>query len=654
MLRALGATSVVLAVSIVGCGKRTVPFKREQAARIDAGAEAGAPLPATAQARTYPAQTRSLEYQGQVLALEQAVILASLEVPALHRAGAYDLLLAVEDSDGALALERWQPDGREQWAHERMVTLVDAAERGRCVLDAARLAALSPSVISAVADLQCAPVPAATGAHGSDTPAAVLGRGAVVEASPPAPAPVSPNAAAAELVAPAMPNLEGRPERRLWAVALPAPARVIEHLTAFRDGEAPLNPTLESRDLDNDGHADLLVRLELTAGQAKPSAVELEFFDRAGGLVRAVSEPERSLLALADAAAAAERSRDPRALELARRVLALHATLCREAGAPGLLIGDRGLDCGPSLAAGRAASVVTAALASAGKLADALASFRALRQPMYRLSDSDWTRARTAVRSRTDAGGYSWRTGAALVALRAPELRRGRVAFIDEGHVLVRGPAPRSYDLSSGKLEPVGIAGGIVLTDPSGRLAVSAMQRSCAGYHLSIVRASQIVAGVVAGPPVAQPLVIPAAPPLGASCPDLTPDQRRDHGGLRVVDWTASGVLIARDQVLYLIALDATGNALSQARQLSPRDRLPAITYSGEITPDGRYHVWLTPVGPAIHDRHKDTTRFLTYPSAAGAMTDIAISPSGTNLALVQGNQLSIGSLGSQPPSPSP
>jgi hypothetical protein len=627
------ALAILLGLLGSSCGKRTVPFKRDgtddarQAAAPDA-AVASSGLPERPQGVVYPALTQRIEHRGRTLARTSGAVRAALELvapppakpPTDRPVPEPDLLLAVEDSDGGLALERWRSDAGEWKVAERVATLMASMEQTGCALQGCELSALSPTQVAASAMLRCTP---------GNPPA---------DHAPPAPGGTAPTAPL---------------QQRLWAIALSTPARIIEDIMTSFDtsgGGLPIQAALTSGDLDGDGRSDLLISLAAAPGTADATPFELKLFDRAGGLIRDSSEPEKTLRALADQAVEAQRKRDPSAAPIAERVLALHRSLCREGGSPGLLIGGRALECGPSLGAGRAASVRTALLSEQGKLSEALESYRALQRSSYQLTPADSARAGDALRSRAEQG-YVWRTAISVDPGRAPDLRRGAIAFIDDWHILLRGPTPRSYDLKSSHLEPVGMAAGRTIIDPTARLALSAIRRGCDGYHLSLVRASQVVAGIVTGPPVAEPLIVRA--PAPAHCPDPSAEERRDSGGFRALEWTAQGVLLARDQELYLLALDAAqASTAPPARPLGPRDATPPLVYSGEVTPDGRYHGWLTPIGVAIHDRQNNLTRFVAPPAGSGTPSDLALSPSGRTLALLRGNQLFIGQ--SEPPTPPP
>lgn len=434
-------------------------------------------------------------------------------------------------------------------------------------------------------------------------------------------------------------------ERHFWVIALDPSPRVVEHIAADAQAGDTLRvePALQSRDLDGDGNADVLVVVDVQDRDEPPTRIELKLYDRAGGLARDREEPEKTLRELADQAKTSRKGNPDRAFAVAQHVLAVHTALCREAGAPRLRIAGRGLECGPSLAAGRAATIAVATLAGQGKLQAALALYEALDTPAYRLLDNDRERARYAMHALVDDRGYAFRSGPVLDLAPGPKARRGAIAFIDEDHMLLRGPTARSYDLASGAVEPIGIPADVTVTDPTGRLVISDVVRSCQGYHLVIANSAQLVAGVVTGPSVAEPLALHADPPAGAHCPQLSTEQKRDDGGIQVLDWSARGVLLLREQALFLLVLDAAGNAAEPARALGPGDAPPALAHSGALTANGRYLAQRTPLGIAIFDRAQGKTRVFAAPDGGGTISDVALSPSGRKLALLRGRQVLIG-----------
>src|SRR5262249_23823060 len=146
------------------------------------------------------------------------------------------------------------------------------------------------------------------------------------------------------------------------------------------------------------------------------------------------------------------------------------------------------------------------------------------------------------------------------------------------------------------------------------------------------------------GKSVAEPLFAAAPPPPGAHCPELSPEQRRESGGYRVLSWTARGVLLAHGPLLSLLPLDAGGKAAAAAAPLRDSDALPPQTNSGELTADGRYHALVTTLGLAIRDRKAGgATRLFALPAGSPSVTDIALSPSATRVALLRGGQLLVG-----------
>jgi hypothetical protein len=637
---------------LLGCsscsGDRAVPFKRGVAAgepTTDPGtgravppAATGPGLPGapTPPSHGYPAGTARIELGGRSLSLEHGAVRAALEVT-LEGDDASSLLLVLEDVAGAASLARAHRAG-PGWSPPEPVAALSGGGAGpaaACSLQSASLVGLGTSYALAETSLDCTATATSPAAPQPAAPATTTAPAAPPPREPP-PAPAATHA-----------------QHHLWIATLEQPPRVLEHVATL-DPEGPEQPrvtaTVQSRDLDDDGLADVLLALDVAVGEP-PTHVEIKLYNRAGGLARDTAEPERTLLELADRAKAERRSNAADAGALARRALALHGALCRESGTARLLLGTaHGLDCGASLGAGRAASVLAAVLATEGKLLDALARFQTLDQPSYRLTDNDRERARYALKSRVDEHGYAWRAGPALEPATGPQARRGAVAFIDEGHLLLRGAPGRSYDLGSGTLEPIGIPAQIAITDPSGRFALSTVVRSCDGYRLDVVLATQVVAGMVAGPSVSEPLIARAEPPPGAHCPELTREQRADTGGLRALEWTPQGVLLARGAELLLLPLDAAAAARGEARVLAPTDAVPGLSQSGELTADGRYHALITPLGLAIQDRKQGSTRLIAPPDGAGAITELALSPSGSILAVVQGAKVLIGTAREQKP----
>jgi hypothetical protein len=443
----------------------------------------------------------------------------------------------------------------------------------------------------------------------------------------------------------------------LWVVAVETPVRVLERLAlpASDDLAGPkLEASVSAGDLDADGHSDLLIGLDVSPAELPATHVDVRFWNRAGGLARDRSEPEQTLLALAEQAKTERKRKPASAGQLARQVLAVYGALCSESGSARLGIdGGQGLDCGASLAAGRAGSVLTAVLAAEGKLLPALERYETLRSPALRLTDNDWERVQSALAARVERTSFSWREGPPVALPPGSAARLSVVAFLDERHVLLRGPSPRSYDVASNTAEPIGVHGATLIIDPSARYALAAVVRGCEGPKLSIVRVAQVLEGMVAGPPIAEPLIVPGTHPAGTPCPPAQAQARDDRGGFRPLAWTSQGVLLARGAQLWLLALDASARAAAPARLLEPGAALPALGYSGEVSSDGRLQALITPLGVALLERSSGRARLIALPEGSDAApTDLALSPSGKSIAIVRAGKLFVATPAS-PPDPS-
>ena len=388
----------------------------------------------------------------------------------------------------------------------------------------------------------------------------------------------------------------------------------------------------------------MLVVVDVTDRSQPPTRVELKLYDRAGGLARDREEPEKTLRELADQAKTSRKGNPDRAFAVAQHVLAVHAALCREAGAPRLRIARTRARVRTSLAAGRAATIAIATLAAQGKLQAALALYQALDTPAYRLLDNDRERARYAMHALVDDRSYAFRSGPLLDLAPGPAgaprrdrvHRRGSHAAARTDRAQLRPGERRDR---AGRHRRRRHASSI-------RAGASSSAAWCAvarAITCVIANSAQLVAGVVTGPSVAEPLAVRADPPPGAHCPELSAEQKRDDGGIHVLDWSTRGVLLQREQALFLLALDAAGNAGEPARMLGPGDAPPALAHSGALTANGRYLAQLTPLGIAILDRTQGKTRVLAAPDGAGTISDVALSPSGRKLALLRGRQVLIG-----------
>lgn len=654
-------TSSLLLLALVGagcsdCGGKEVPFKRHsaQGATGDGGAGDSAGPP---QGVSLPPGQRMVELGELRFEHAEADIRAALALD-LDGDGHRDLLLVTADADGHGAVERvmWQQD---RWQPPRLLAKVERADpvvadgqvgASGCELREASIEPLGEprAVFAAVrADLACPSALVADLPEGLLEAAASAARAAVD--GPPSPEPAAPPAAAppapSDPLAPPPTPAEGLEARdSLWLVlGLGVDPRVVYRLGLPATQPPPLSLSLRVADLDADDHPDLQLSLRVPVpGDSQGHGLSLSLFNRPAGLAPDAAQPEQGLLELANQAKRQRRGKPEEARTLALRVLAVHDRLCRESGRAVLRVnGAQGLPCGPSLSAGRAGSVLVALMARAGEVLEALELDERLQADGYRMSDNDRARIAYAFEALGKDGGFGWQRGPTLRLAAGPKLQPSPIAFIDEARVLVRGAPAQQFTVGQSALEPTPIEASPLLLDPTGRLAAVELFRSCSGYQLSLVDASQVVAGVVAGAPRAQPLMLAAEPPDGARCPQLSPAQRADQGGFRPLGWAMAGIVFARGPELWLLPMEGQGEVTGDAHALFPTDVVPALTYAGLLDAAGERLVVPTARGLAITTRGQAAARWLPPPETGlGRARAAALSPSGKRVAAVFGSTL--------------
>lgn len=433
-------------------------------------------------------------------------------------------------------------------------------------------------------------------------------------------------------------------ERVLGIVGLGDEPRLLERVALLpEDGRTPGHVTLslEATDVDEDGHTDVVLEVAVRADRGDdPVSVRLPWLDRPGGLARDRAEPEETLTRLADEARGRSSEAPEQALALAQRILALHGVLCREGEAPRLRFGESdGLSCGQSAGAGRAAAVAAGALAEQGAFFEALELEERLERAGYTTSDAD---RRALARSWAKAptpDGLRWKKVASHRPGAMPEVHLPPVGFADEGALLLRGASPQVVQLETGEAGTAPEASGPgLLRDPSGELAVVDVQRTCEGHVLTIVKAEDVVAGVVAGRPVAEPLLEARRPPPGVSCPPLPTSLRADDGGWHVLGWAPQGVVAVRGTTMRVVPLTVDGQAAGEPAELSAGTPPPAPLPLGQATPDGRAYVLPSPRGVLLRRLHAPAETRLLRPEGwedGTTPTSVAISPDTRRVAVL-------------------
>jgi len=442
------------------------------------------------------------------------------------------------------------------------------------------------------------------------------------------------------------------PPRSVWLLSLSdGSARIREQIALLAADSlgAPgrdVTISMRSSDHDSDGRDDVILDVTFAIeGASEPARIALAWLDRPGGLARDTSEPETTIAALATRARGALRRDPDTALATARKALAIHSGLCREGGAPRLRIGPSdGIVCRTSPGAGQAAAVAAAALARKNQMAEALAALALLDRPGFRVAQRDRDAALRAIEALPPQAGLTWHPGPSLTMGDAPAAHLPAATFVDETTLLLRGQSPSRYDISTGQVTPVD-GGDALVRDPSGRLAVADVHRTCDGFALGIVPSARIVSGVVASRPVSEPILERRAPPASVRCPGALPRSvAEDSGGWRVLGWAPQGVVAARGAEARVVPLTVDGRAAGEGAPIEAGSLAPAPLPSGAATPDGSAYAMATQYGVLVHrlgaTPRDSWARPAEWGQATGDVTDVAISPSATKVAVVRGGRV--------------
>ena len=441
-----------------------------------------------------------------------------------------------------------------------------------------------------------------------------------------------------------------------------APQLVLRVAATWSDSDEPLSPELKitGEDVDGDQQNDLSVTLQLTAAAAslppkKPSAkskaptlapkepaqLTLTWLNRPTGLARERAEPETTLSALANDALRVAPKRPEGGRVLATRALRLHHLLCKESGVAQFWVaGSRGVACGVSAAAGKAAAAKAISLALTQAVLPALEARAELDDPALSVDKKTRQQVTTAIGSMQGDTSYQWHAGPNLRAGSAPALHLPLLGFIDDNTLLLRGPTAQSYDLSTRSVTPTGIPGSVLATDAKHRFALTDIVRSCGGFHVRSVPAAQVIGGIVTGTPTAEPLLWPA--PSSAEANGCSMRPHSDRGGFVLLGMTSSYALFARGKQLIALPFDALGQVSDPPREIPGSESLPPLSTPGPLDQSGRYLALATSEGVALIDRAQASARLVRTPAscAGSTVSDAALSPSGRKLAMLCGGRV--------------
>jgi hypothetical protein len=425
--------------------------------------------------------------------------------------------------------------------------------------------------------------------------------------------------------------------------SLEAAPRVYQRITL----PAPLDPAhtpelhVESADADEDGHDDVLLALTLpNADGTRTDPLKLALLDRPSGLVRDAREPEATLAAWASAALGLVAKAPDQAIFRAQQVLAMAHALCRESGSPWLMVdGAPGFPCGSGKSSQDAALALVLGAAKRGQVAEAFSAYDAFVHGAKKPDAKQLAKAHDALGTLPSEKGVTLQEGPKFERLRMPYVHLSPVRFVDENTLFVRRrAAPVLVSLENMSETPGPEGTDELMRDPSGQLAVTDIERTCAGHVLRIERHPAPALEFVSAPPVSTPLIAAFASPPG--CSTLPQAERHDRGGFQVLGWAPQGVVTARGSALYVVPLNLEGKPSGESRLLDPSTPVPAPLPLGVALADGSVYVEATPFGVLVHQGQAvSLLRPDGYEAAVGQPSDAALSPSGRRIVVLSGER---------------
>lgn len=418
--------------------------------------------------------------------------------------------------------------------------------------------------------------------------------------------------------------------------------------TLLDPADAPkLQVEVDGTDRDGDGIDDVALKVTLDGPNApfEPmprAAARLAWLDRPAGLSRDSEEPEASLRALAQAAAA----RAGRAKEAAQvagavhQVRALYAAICAEAGVARftkLSVGSGAIACGPSRALEESGFALARAHATLGDPARA-----AFALERAQLSPATKTAAR-----QLEALGWLAQVAPAAQAktLRAvaavPQGERaatpswGPLAFEATGKLLVRTAAgvARVDPETGDEAEAAGVAPWPAhVLGPDGTLRFLSVTAACDGGPL---RAAFGATGPAQGEG-SREVLLPIASPLGARCTQGGGD-RGEPAPVSALAWGPRGLeaLVAGEPVLF--APDLARASLAAAALEQPG------ALGGARSPNGKVTVLPTSLGIIVRAGKARMLRAKELEGGYGELSACAVSDDASRVACVRGGRALVG-----------
>lgn len=409
-----------------------------------------------------------------------------------------------------------------------------------------------------------------------------------------------------------------------WLVSVEEEPRLRESIALYPDAFSA-EATFATRDLDDDGHEDVLATITLRPRGQEPLSVEMHWLDRAGGLARTPEEPLGTLERTVEAGRAAALGTPPAALARAEQLEALHHVFCRHPESTLQLGTSRGvLRCPPWAAT--AAAIRAAALVAEGRpVAEALRDV----DPTS-LGDDD----RQLVERALDG-----RTRRRLVQRRVHELRMeaddtaSHLLLAFRGDALAIRDQPPVQIAADPAAPPIPDAGLAPIRDPNDNLSVFRVRRTCAGVVADLLPADRLGTGMIFERPVASPLIAIEGDE------DCTEGEASEAARWRVLGWAPQGLVVALDGRRSLVTLQEDGSAAGRPQPLS--GPVPAPLEGGRITPNGDVWIEETPFGVLYHGPSGDE---LWRPEGWSELDEpplaAAVSADGERVAVLRGRSV--------------
>jgi hypothetical protein len=421
---------------------------------------------------------------------------------------------------------------------------------------------------------------------------------------------------------------EAGPRTNVWLVTIEAQPRVRERITVLPPNDrstAVIGLDLAVEDRDEDGYDDVTANLSIA-----DTKIALGWLNRPGGFARDASQPEARLKELADEAWGSLRTNSAAAEAQAQRVLDAFVALCRESGAARIgLSGTQGLQCEQSLAAGRAASVATAAAIRRGSFVRALELQRWWENNAFQPSAEERNLVQAAWRKAKAKASASWRV---IDSESSPV----SLYFQDDETLIIDGRAPRRVQLSTGAKTRLSEAEIVPPTrDPSGRFAVRSVRATCVGYEAEL--------GPIRGKQSHRALIQKRA---GNRACRSAIDRPATVFEWTVLGWAPQGLVAASGDLLRIVPLNEFAKPAGRPIDLSPGSPLPAPIRGARVTRTGTRYVIPHAEGVVVRDWQQGGTGLWLRPAdweaVPGELRSIAISPSGRQVALQKGNEIRV------------